>query len=278
MLKGVLIFAVGHPYFGRYAHNLAMTIKAVEDIPVAVVHDGKGLSHLSDRQLEIFDHVIEEELTPGCGVKLHAYELSPFDQTLLLDADMIWLPRHKPSDLIDSLTGTKFTGITEGSTENPSGHYFFWGDAEEMKDKFKVEKIYQWRTEVLFFEKDDLVEAMFKDAVKIYSNHGLSYVKEFAGGVPDEMAINIAAAIHGLHPHKDNWQPSYWAQLHRNTLPDLSSLYDNYYLLSVGGNHTSENVKKLYNNIVKAQAPKLGLTHCFPVTSKHSFLENRRKS
>lgn len=278
MLNGIIIFAIGHPYFGRYAYNLAITIKAVENIPIAVVHDSGSLNHLSESQKVVFDHFILTDLKPGCGVKLRAYELSPFENTLLLDADMIWLPRHKPSELFEQLKETRFTGITEGSTDNPSNHYFFWAHVEEIREKFKVKKIYQWRTEVLYFEKDGTVEAMFKQACDIHNDHGLSYVKEFAGGIPDEVAINISAAVHDLQPHMERWQPSYWAQLFRNTVPDPLTLYREYYLLSCGGNHTTENVKLVYNNIVKAQAPKIGLSHSFPVQSKHSFLENRRKS
>lgn len=279
MLRGIIIFAIGHPYFGRYAYNLAVSIKAVEDIPIAVVHDDGSLNHLSERQKQVFDIFIPTKLTPGCGVKLHAYELSPFDSTLMLDADMVWLPKQKPSELFDKLAGSKFTGITEGSTDNPSSRYFFWANVDEIRDKFSIDKkIYQWRTEVIYFEKDETVAAMFEKALYIHSDHGLSYVKEFAGGVPDEMAINISTAIFELYPHADNWQPSYWAQLYRNTVPESGTLYRDYYLLSCGGNHTTENVKLVYNNIVKAQAPKIGLTHCFPLQSKHSFLQNRRKS
>lgn len=278
MLNGILIFAIGHPYFGRYAHNLAITIKAVEDFPIAVVCDLGSLSHLSDKQKGVFDHIIVTELKPTCGVKMHAYDLTPFDNTLLLDVDMVWLPKQKPSELFDQLKGKIFTGITEGSTDNPSGHYFFWADIQEIRDKYGVNKVYQWRTEVIYFEKNSNVESMFEKAKEIHENPGLKSLKQFANGVPDELALNISAAMHDVHPHVDGWQPSYWAQLFRNTVPDPSTLYSRYYLLSLGGNHTTENVKLLYNNIVKAQAPKVGLSHCYPAQSKHSFLENRRKS
>lgn len=277
--KGIIIFAIGHPYYGRYAFNLAITIKAVEDIPIAVVHDSTSLSHLDDSQKAVFDILIPSELKPGCGAKLNAYNLSPFDKTLLLDADMIWLPVHKPSELFEELSGVEFTGITEGSTDNLSSHYFFWAEVEEMRKKYEITgTIHQWRTEVLYFEKGEKIASVFEDALKINESHGLSKVKEFAEGIPDELSINIAAAKHEINPHKPNWQPSYWAQLFQNSIPQVDTLYRQYYLLSAGGNMTTENVKQLYNRIVKAQAPKLGLTHCFGLQSKHSFLPQRRKS
>lgn len=276
--KGIIIFALGHPFYGRYAFNLAVTIKTVESIPIAVVYDKSGISHLDETQLSVFDYKIQTEVKAGCGSKLYAYDLSPFEKTILLDADMIWLPRHTPTELFTELSGHKFSAISEGSTDKPSGHYFFWANIEEIRDKYKVDKVHQFRTEVMYFEKCEEIKKMFDDAKNIHDNSGLDSVKEFAGGVPDEMAINIAAAVNKIEPHKENWQPSYWAQLFRNQVPEPGTLYRDYYLLSCGGNHSTENVKKLYNNIVKAQAPKLGLSHCFPVQSKHSFLENRRKS
>lgn len=278
--RGIVIFALGHPYYGRYAYNLALTIKAVEDITIALISDESGISHLNTKQRSLFDQHIEHkvDMTADCSAKLWAYDLSPFDQTIVLDADMLWLPKNKPSQLFDSLTGIPFTAITEGDTDKPAGHYFFWADAQEIREKYSVEKIHQWRTEVMYFEKSELAEGLFKDAKKIYRNHGLKTVKEFAGVVPDEMAINISAAIHHVEPHQLNWQPSYWPQLYQNHIPDYGTLYDRYYLLSVGGNHNADNVKLLYNNIMKAQASKLGLQHLFPLWSKNTFLEQRRKS
>lgn len=277
--NGILIFALGHPYYGRYAFNLAVTIKAVENIPIALVHDSTSISHLDDYQKVVFDHLIPSDLKPGCGAKLHAYELSPFESTLLLDADMIWLPVHKPSELFDQLKGKEFTGITEGSTENPSSHYFFWADIEEIREKYQISgPVHQWRTEVMYFERSEKVSAMFSEAIAIHKDHGLSKVKDFAEGIPDELSINISAAKHNLNPHKPGWQPSYWPQLYQNRVPERGTLYREYYLLSAGGNMNTENVKQLYNSIVKAQAPKVGLSHCFGLQSKYSFLKERRKS
>lgn len=277
MLKGITIFALGHPYYGRYAYNLAVTIKAVENFPIALIHDYTGISHLDESQRQIFDHLIPTDLKPGCGAKLHVYDLSPFEKTLLLDADMLWLPKKKPTELFDSLDGVEFTAISEGSTNNPSAHYFFWASIEEIREKYNIKGVvHQLRTEVMYFERTERIERMFGKAIEIYSDHGLKSVKQFAEGVPDELAINIAAGIEGVEP--TDFKPSYWAQLNKNQIPQADSLYSNYYLLSAGGNMSTQNVKNLYNNLVKAQAPKLGLSLCFPLQSKHHFLETRRKS
>lgn len=278
MQLGIIILATGHPYYGRYAYNLAITIKAVEDIPITLLWAGTGISHLSEHQLSIFDTVKEIDAPDSCGCKLEAYKHSPYQKTLLLDADMLWLPKKKPSELFAQLDGSKFTAIVEGSTDHPNAKYFFWADVEEMRTKYKIDKIYQWRTEVMYFEKCKEVSDMFKDARKIFKNHGLKSAKKFEDGVADEMCINIATSMHDLHPHAHNWYPSYWPKQHQDQIPQPSTLYSNYYLFSAGGNHHSRLSEKFYNSLVKAQAPKIGHSFLFALQQKYSFLQKRQKT
>lgn len=59
MLKqGIILIATGHPYYGRMAYNLALTIKACEEFPVALVHNDSAIKHLNDSQRGIFDMLI----------------------------------------------------------------------------------------------------------------------------------------------------------------------------------------------------------------------------
>ncbi len=277
MTKGIVIIASGHPQYGRMAYNLAVSIKAAENFPVACIYSGPAITHLSEAQRKVFDYLIPAELPQTCCAKVYAYENSPFDCTLLLDADMIWLPIHNPSELFADLDGVEFTAISEGDTDNPAGHYFFWADIEEIKNKFDVEKVNQYRTEVMYFIKSEKIEAFFNKAKELITGHGLSKVKKFAGGVADELVINIAAAIYGLEPHDKNWRPSYWPRLHGDVIPDPSDLYRKYYLLSVGGNHAPSGTQKFYNGLMKAQSRKIGHQHLFALQSKYSYLPEREK-
>jgi hypothetical protein len=56
--KGILLIATGHANYGKLAYNLACSIKSVEDINIAVIYDGVGLSHLTDKQKFIFSELI----------------------------------------------------------------------------------------------------------------------------------------------------------------------------------------------------------------------------
>lgn len=285
--RGIILIATGHPYYGRMAYNLACTIKASEDVPIAVVYSGAGLSHLSMQQLNIFDQVIPlpEAIGPGFAPKLYLNELSPFDETIFFDADMLWLPKRKPSELFDELAPHDYTGITEGwhdldhqEQKHVNQAYYFWADIVEISKVYGIKsgKIYQWRSEVIYFKKNELTDRFFKTAQQIHDNPGLESIRRFGTYVPDELAINISAAIHGIHPHKTNWTPAYWHKLNRDIIPEPSSLHQ-WYLMSFGSNFASGSLKKIYDQIAKAAFIKLKRQHMFSLHSKKGYLPERVK-
>lgn len=281
--KGIVIVATGHPYYGRQAFNLALSIKAVEGWPVSVLFAGNALNHLSDQQLSLFDKIIamEDTVPASAGAKLWAYEYSPYKETLLLDADMLWLPKKTPSELFEELKDVEFTAITEGyhnGTDHGNPVYFYWANVQEIRDVYKITNtIYQWRTEVMYFKKTAKVNKLFSQAKKIFLNPKLTSIKQFAEGVPDELAVNIAAASQGIEPHVQKWQPAFWWKLNNQIVPGFQQLYS-YYLASFGSNVASQPVKKLYDRIMKAAAYKKGVSHVFPLYSKKQYLSERQKT
>jgi hypothetical protein len=279
-MKGILLIATGAPFYGRMAYNLAVTIKAVEDIPITVLHNGYGLSHLSTKQRSIFDNIVDIPVD-SFAAKLCLYDYSPYDKTLYLDADMAWMPTRYPSDLFDSLNAD-FTGITEGYYDYETGEdkgsnmYHYWCNPLEAKEKYKLSgKYYQWRSEVIFFKKSPTAKKLFEEAKKIYAKPKVEG-KKFAGHIPDELAINIAACKLGVEPHQFKWTPAYWHRLHGEgkSLPEIAQ---NNYLMSVGGNYASGVMKDCYNRVCKAAHNKLGLQYLFTLQSKKAVLTERLK-
>jgi hypothetical protein len=277
--RGIILVASGAPFYGRMAYNLAVSIKAVEDIPITVLHNGAGLSHLSDKQLSIFNEVKQID-TQAFATKLTLIDHSPYDETIYLDADMVWLPGRTPTQLFDSLKGVAFTSITEGYydyEENKSyanSMYHFWADPMEAKLKYDLKgKFYQWRSEVMFFTKE--AKPMFDLAKEVYNNPKVK-VKQFAGHTPDELAINIAASVLGIEPHEYKWKPAYWHRLHGEGA-SLAAIMNSYCLMSVGGNFASKIMKDCYNNVCKAAHRTLGLQYLFLLQSKKAVMPERIK-
>lgn len=280
MLKqGIILVATGAPFYGRMAYNLAVTIKAAEDIPITVLHAGNGMAHLSQKQLDIFDEIKEIE-TVSFAAKLTLLDHSPYERTLYFDADMVWLPGKLPSDLFKELEAVTFTSITEGhydystNTNHGNGMYHFWADPVEAAAMWQLTgKFYQWRSEVIYFNRD--AAELFDLAKKVYNNP-LVNVKQFAGHTPDELAINIAASKLGIEPHIYKWKPAYWHRLHGEG-KGLAEIMNAYYLLSVGGNFASALMKTCYNNVCMAAHRKLGLQYLFTLQSKKSVMPDRIK-
>ncbi len=271
--KGIILIATGHANYCKMAFNLASTIKAVESIPIAVIHT--GLPHLTEDQKKVFDFQITlpESYADGFGAKLHLDQLTPFDCTLFLDADMLWLGR-KPSELFESLDGVEFTSITEGDSENINHKYYFWADPEEIKKAYKVDKVWQIRSEVMYFEKNTRV---FKKARELKPELKLKTIRRFDKLIPDELYFNIATALLGINPHREKWMPAYWPRMHGETMPPMKDLHQSYYLLSFGSNTVSAIMKKTYDNIMQVAAYKLGIPYLFKLKSKKEWAPGRLK-
>src|SRR5688572_20063663 len=122
-MTGILIIATKHPMYGRMAYNLAATIKAGnKECPVAVLHSGRGLQHLSEFNKEIFDYLIEmPEHDYRVGTKLFAIDYTPFENTLVIDADNLWFQKRNPVDLFKELENFDFSAISEGMIDFSTG-------------------------------------------------------------------------------------------------------------------------------------------------------------
>lgn len=263
-----------HPYYGCMALNLACSIKSVEpDTQIAIVHDDIALTHLTGAQRSTFTHLIPlpPEYRTGFGVKLHLDQLTPFDRTLYLDVDMLWLSK-KPSELFAGLSG--FNIITEGDSNSPNNKYYFWADPQEIKREYGVEKVWQTRSEVIYFERDCKV---FNMARALKPETRLKTIRMFGTWIPDELYFNIAMAVTGIDPQTPKWMPAYWARLHGEVMPNSRDYYRDYYLLSFGSNAASGIMKRAYDTVMKVVSNKLKIPYMFKLKSKKEWAPDRLK-
>jgi hypothetical protein len=289
MKQGILLVAIGHPYYGRMAYNLAVTLKACEsEMPLAVITDRSALQHLSITQRALFDLEIPLDIDDGNFHKANEIRLdlpkhTPFKETLAIDVDMAWLHK-KPSELFRLLGDRDFTAINEGyydldtDIDHTSGKYSFWADRQELKESYGLKgKLYQFRGEFTLFRKSAAVAKLYREAKKIFYNPKVA--TQFHGGtVTDEFCLNIAANLVGIQPHADCWQPTYWPGKNGWLLPTIPELMGQYYALSVGGNSATSKMKSAYGIITVAAANKLGLRQVFPLQAKRNYLTERIKS
>lgn len=283
--RGILIIATNYPLYGNFAYNLVCTIKAIEpDCMVALAHDEIAISYLSALQQSRFDILIPFAGN-GFGGKLHVDLITPFNKTIFLDADMAWMPQHPPATLFANLEGNEFTAISEGSynidtaKSDINSKYYMWADIEEILSVHKLTTgtLYQFRSEMMYFTQSKKVKQLFARARKIHAQPRLKSIKLFGKQVPDELALNIAAAQLDIHPHKYKWTPAYWGKMHGENIPSFEELYNTYYLLSAGSHMVNDSLKRVYNRLVTAAGSKVGERYPFPLKNKSDVIKDRLK-
>lgn len=273
------MLALGHENYLRMAVNLAASLKACGQVKIHLIHTG-GLDSLSPQERSFFDSAsiapYECWHTDGkedfIKAKTRVYDLSPFQRTLYLDVDMVWLLDRDPNALFDQLKGIDFTIMNEGPEEK-----CLWADPADLRASIKSDTpMYVFYSELLYFEKNAQSKAYFK-AVKLAYDKSKIQCKQFAGShMPDELAFIIASLQTGIVPHKGNWLPIFWYlrdKKYRHLQPYQLSEFFGY---SIGGNYTPPYVKAAYNNLVSYYGNMMGVQQPYQVRDKRSYIPDRK--
>lgn len=291
---GILIIAAGHPYYGRLAMNLITSIKVnFPNTKIALAYAGNGLQQI--KKLfdlgKYIDHLIEVPagLIPDerwINLKLHLPELSPFDNTLYLDADMLWLDKD-PQKLFDQFSPCEFTcsnnktmPVVDGVAQGNEKEFTWWFDVAEMIEKYRIKEttMANIRSEMMWFKKSEPVRQMFSMAAEI-SKNPLIKARKFAGGIPDEFALEIAIGITGMPMHKTPFLPIYSEMIDQKWLTIKDCISRGYFAYSVAGGNYIWHIKFEYDHLVKVNANKAAMRHntIFLLKQKSDFLPERIK-
>lgn len=285
--KGVLLIALGHAQYGKMAYTLANSIKhTCPQIPIHLVYTPSAVAHLNETQLGVFNTIAEAPHNSYhrngnleyIKAKSWMYQLSPFDTTIFLDVDMIWLSKKSINELFDQLADVDYTiqnrDFVDLSDKNLNPKYSQWANVCEIKEKynFKKGKYYSLHSEFVYFKKSKGNKSFFGEWSKQYDNLKVKSIT-FANGIPDELPLAIATVIHEKYPHADKFLPIFWERAEKPL--QRSELIENYYGYSIGGNTLTDNQKKTYNDFAKFYAYKSGQNIVFKTASKTTFLKER---
>lgn len=277
-MKGYLLLATGHPMYSHYAFNAAAAIRCNSKLPIALIHEGAGLSQLFDNQREVFDQLIpiDPELLKENGIrqdikgKLSLYDLSPFDETVFLDVDLTISPMRKLDELFDQEFPLQFGCRGEKTMEE--GVRSEWVKLPEIKKIFGFTHWYDLSSEFIYFKKSPEVKNVFDDAKYFYSNHGMGIkrwigdkledkedsIMEFAGGVPDEVPFALSLEKNNFKIRAP-YTPIYWQPQFFNKMISDTEVKKNYYGISIGGAVLQPNTERIYNQLTKHYIPRLGI-------------------
>jgi hypothetical protein len=282
MLKGILTIALKHPLYGRYAYNLALSIKGADPKQkICVLADKEALAHLHEGQKMMFDKIIyvdqslytKNDLLLPLLIKYHLYDLTPYsDETLFVDADVIFSGLCDFKELWSSYRKVDWTMANRGANDPDKG-ISEWVDSNKLKEAY--DDIEQWidlSSEWIYFKQNELSKSIFNYALEFYNEDKL-HTRQFAGDKPDEPFFNLALNKVKHKPHKLPYQPTYWQPAVRKVLSALE-IKKNYYAFSAGGNHLPPNQQKIYDEFAKNAGFRTKMQE-FKIPHKRSQLKER---
>lgn len=260
MTDGIILLALGSQFYGDMAFNLLLSIKNVSpNIPVKLWWSGNAICNIPTDRLARFDqhemlpdYIINHEgKTKYFRAKTFLYDLSPFDNTLYLDVDGLWL--HKPvEEIFTMLKDVDFTIANRGGEEIKDHTKWLWGHPKEFKEKYGS-WLPNYHSEFVWFKKSERAQKYFDVVKEVYDNPPIAS-KPFAGGLADEYAYVIASVVTGIQPHKVPFIPTYWQFVDRKRGTGMKYITENHYYYSMGGNVHSSRMKMDYDRIAMSNA------------------------
>ena len=149
-----------------------------------------------------------------------AYELSPYDETLFIDADYLIM-----SDALNHCWGSVHDFMISDNTQEA---LYSRQSMKEWIDPFSI-RLY-WAT-VVYFKKSAEAEAVFNTARHVFDNYDF-YNQQYS--LPNKMFRNdwaFAIAVHQMNDYQDR------TSVPRLPIPSLLKTFDNDELIAVNGHN-----------------------------------------
>ncbi len=221
-MNGIVIIATGNRFYGELAYNLALSIKCKSVIDISIIGFGEAFKTAKNKNHTIntnnctcliFDNFIEVEEQPIGLLKLKLYELSPYDKTIYLDADTVFLEKRITWLFEDLKYSTfEFQNLPIATRYYKERSVMHWATESNIKKAFNITELaYTVNSFIMYFETDKSIELIFKKAQDIYNtlksgNKVLQHVS-WGGDVPDELCLTIACNLCNYTPNNLYWQP-----------------------------------------------------------------------
>lgn len=280
MTTGILLIGIGHKNYGCMAANLAMSMRANGcDLPITLVTQADTITRLDDDYKALFTDIKEipsrcytlaDNETCYIKAKAHMDELTPYDYTLFIDADVIMINNHSINAEIEKLKGIDFTIKNKGLNNK----FSIWADMNEVVKQYKLEDkdIYEIHSEFIWWKKGH--PAMVKwaenfETLKVTPTN-------FAGCIADELPLFISMAQTDTKPHMLAYNPIYWFNQDSKQQKRIKDMKEEGYCgLSIGGNMISELQRTSYDVLVTIYSKMFNMKLVFKAQQKKRWDANR---
>ncbi len=281
------------------AFNLALGVRLYNETPICLITTKGNLQFISEVKRGYFNHIIELEPKDYTlkGVQNHVinkfklYELTPFDETIYLDADSVWCKGRNANELFEQFKDVDF-GFTTYDKEEvfpiTSERSIFWckegnciNDFNKFFDMNQDALFYHLQASFLYFKKSETAKQIFDLALEIFQKRDFEF-REWAGGMPDELAFDLALAILNYKTDNFYYDNIFYYPLNANKkvrINDLPEIYKNYFYISLAGHEMHVDFISLYNRLTKyysQQDLRLGTNEIYLWRNKADFLAERK--
>lgn len=249
MKNGICLLCFGDQSFGKLTYNLVASIKQYDDIHVTVFTDHTSLSSVDKT---IFDTIVDIPTSafylnnnkhPN-RFKLCLYDISPYDNTMYLDVDSLYMSNNKLSDVFNLLDDyIDLAGQNEKIINlNNTTKIFHGYDVSTFNPKFEFKNniLYQLHGQFLLFKKNQKTKEFFDLSRNIYDKMDsgeITNIHEWTwfGRPIEELSITVATGITDINV-LNNFSP---VSVQSDNL-DYNQILNNKLFISICGNTTTE--------------------------------------
>lgn len=215
-MKGFLILAVKSPVYGRFAANLAISLKhTTPDIPIQLVYDQEVC--MEPQFMRFFDYttLVDKEFShlsvnvrgrhhykfEPAKAKLQVYKLSKFDETVYLDADSLAL--SDASVLFDWSKDRNFVTQVFDNCDSTCIDFpnMLWGYPQRLWSHYNLPKdgkLPATNTSFMYYNKSSDAALIFDTAYDLlmHRTYPLEYKRmRWGHSQPDELYLNLSLCI-----------------------------------------------------------------------------------
>lgn len=288
-MTGILLLAMGHKNYAELACNLAMSLRVgAPDVDITLAWHGYNPNQLSAQKQQLFNAFVEvpDDYLMKNGkrcyfrVKTLLNKLSPYNNTLFLDADIIWFD-NDVTKLFYQFDNLDFTITNWGATlldpTKPAGNVDVWANAEEVAEQYNLwgKNYVPTHSELIWFKKNEQVDELFTLVNQIYDNPKVAAVA-FAGDISDELGFNIAMPLLDFYPHRMPWLPVWWNLRPADQPVAKADIPKKYLGMSMATNIQPQHIINRYNNILLYAAQKAGIVNYWKYVPKRRWAPNRQ--
>src|ERR1700741_1401819 len=217
--QGILILALGHWRYGEMAATLAASIKSNGcELPICLIYQSGAIGTLTSKHKALFTDmslITNDKVNNGdyFYAKLLLDQLTPYDQTLYMDADTIVMPGNDLTEYFKQHEGgIDFKNSGSKQLKDFEKGISGWMDASQIAKAYDLPEeteLYNIHSEWVLFDKSNAVLDMFKAAKEVYENPKID-MRTFGNNIADEAAFAIAMAITGCYPNRKPYHIGHW--------------------------------------------------------------------